>query len=85
MRDELFKNFGKGGWPVPTGTDVNNTTGAQVSKPAILAWEDLPKFGAVENAGPPSNLPMQVSQATILAENEGRDPMTWAETDNEDV
>jgi len=41
---------------------------------------ELPSLFAGEHTAGESNLPVTVSQSTILAENEQRDPMPWGAT-----
>ena len=76
VRDELTQNFGTGGPGASGDPDINNTTGVTVPR-AIGLPSELPSLLQGENAGPPCNLPEQVSQKTILSENEGRGDNMW--------
>jgi hypothetical protein len=71
-RDELIKNFGTAGLPASSGDpNINDTTGARASFPSGEP-STLPSLFAGEYSAPPSNLPEQVSQATIASENRER-------------
>ena len=72
MKDELFKQFGTAGLPDSSSDpNINNTTGARASFPTGEP-STLPSLFAGEHTAGESNLPEQVSQATILADNRQR-------------
>lgn len=76
MRDELLKDFGTAGLGASDDPNINNTTGASVPRTIGLPSE-LPSLFSGENAGPLSNLPMQVTQAESLRINQSRGDNMW--------
>lgn len=67
MTDELIPDFNE--------RPVRPDSGGEPR--AVSNWADVPRLGAVVNAGPTTSLPESVSAAEILAQNKQRDPVPW--------
>lgn len=88
MKDELIKNFSEG---TPALADTfasaaepnDRTYPAREPRTVYGLPRDLPSLFAGEYSAPASNLPAQVSQAEILAQNEGRGDNMWPASSQE--
>jgi hypothetical protein len=92
MKDELFRNNTEFTQPARSSlepnarpSDVGGVPPSGGDPRAVANWRDLPDFGSVENAGPPTNLPESVPASSAVAESLRRSQNILSPADRGDL